>query len=116
MLKELEFPFDNDEIMRSKRKLLRILKEREGGIPLRIAVLGGSTTSDIVKVVELFLRDRGIIPTFYESEYAQYQRIGRVQARNRVYSYHLAQYRGTSRNKRKSRIGKFQGGTRVRAV
>ena len=73
MLKELEFPFDNDEIMRSKRKLLRILKEREGGIPLRIAVLGGSTTSDIVKVVELFLRDRGIIPTFYESEYAQYQ-------------------------------------------
>ncbi len=73
MLKELEFPFDNDEIMRSKRKLLRILKEREGGIPLRIAVLGGSTTSDIVKVMELFLRDRGIIPTFYESEYAQYQ-------------------------------------------
>lgn len=73
MLKELEFPFDNDEIMRSKRKLLRILKERESGIPLRIAVLGGSTTSDIVKVVELFLRDRGIIPTFYESEYAQYQ-------------------------------------------
>lgn len=73
MLKELEFPFDNDKIMRLKRKLLRILKERENGIPLRIAVLGGSTTSDIVKVTELFLRDRGIIPTFYESEYAQYQ-------------------------------------------
>lgn len=73
MLSELCYPFDGDEIMRTKKKLLRVLKEREGGAPLRIAVLGGSTTSDIVKVLELFLRDRGIIPSFYESEYAQYR-------------------------------------------
>ncbi|MCI5579343.1 MAG: HAD-IIIC family phosphatase [Oscillospiraceae bacterium] len=72
MLTELCRPFDGDEIMRSKKKLLRLLKEHESGTPLRIAVLGGSTTSDIVKVLELFLRNRGIIPTFYESEYAQY--------------------------------------------
>lgn len=72
MLSELCRPFDGDEIMRSKRKLLRMLKEKESGTPLRIAVLGGSTTSDIVKVLELFLRNRGIVPTFYESEYAQY--------------------------------------------
>lgn len=72
-MKELCYPFDSDEIIRSKKKLLRLLKEREGGaVPLRVAVLGGSTTSDIVKVLELFLRDRGIAPTFYESEYAQY--------------------------------------------
>ena len=67
MLTELCRPFDGDEIMRSKKKLLRLLKEHESGTPLRIAVLGGSTTSDIVKVLELFLRNRGIIPTFYES-------------------------------------------------
>lgn len=73
MLSELCYPFDGDEIMRTKKKLLRVLKEREGGAPLRIAVLGGSTTSDIVNVLELFLRDRGIIPSFYESEYAQYR-------------------------------------------
>ena len=72
MLSELCPPFDGDEIIRSKRKLLRLLKEHESGTPLRIAVLGGSTTSDIVKVLELFLRNRGIIPSFYESEYAQY--------------------------------------------
>ncbi len=73
MLEELRFPFDSDMIMLSKKKLLRKLKESEsGGIPLRIAVFGGSTTSDIVKVLELFLRDRGIIPTFWESEYNMY--------------------------------------------
>ena len=73
MLSELARPFDGDEIMRSKKKLLRILKEREqGAVPLRVAVLGGSTTSDIIKILELFLRDRGIAPVFYESEYAQY--------------------------------------------
>ena len=72
MLKELCFPFDGDLIMQSKRKLLRLLKENENGVKLRVAVLGGSTTSDIIKVLELFLRDRGIIPEFYESEYAQY--------------------------------------------
>lgn len=73
MLPELCRPFDGDEIMTKKKKLLRLLKENETGTPLRIAVLGGSTTSDIVKVLELFLRNRGIVPTFYESEYAQYQ-------------------------------------------
>lgn len=72
MLPELCRPFDGDKIMSSKKKLLRLLKEHESGTPLRIAVLGGSTTSDITKVLELFLRDRGIIPSFYESEYAQY--------------------------------------------
>lgn len=72
MLTELNYPFDSDKIISSKKKLLRLLKEHESGTPLRIAVLGGSTTSDIVKVLELFLRNRGIIPTFYESEYAQY--------------------------------------------
>ena len=72
MLPELCRPFDGDKIMSSKKKLLRLLKEHENGTPLRIAVLGGSTTSDITKVLELFLRDRGIIPSFYESEYAQY--------------------------------------------
>ncbi len=73
MIKELTYPFDSDEITLKKKKFLRILKENESGsVPLRIAVLGGSTTHDIIEVLELFLRNRGIAPTFYESEYAQY--------------------------------------------
>ena len=72
MFRELCYPFDSAELMQKRRKLLRILKEQSGGVKLRIAVLGGSTTSDIVKMLELFLRNRGIEPSFYESEYAQY--------------------------------------------
>lgn len=73
MIKELTYPFDADEITLKKKKFLRVLKENESGsVPLRIAVLGGSTTHDIIEILELFLRNRGIAPTFYESEYAQY--------------------------------------------
>lgn len=73
MLRELYPPFDGNEILKKKNKLLRQLRENTANaVPLRIAVLGGSTTSDIVKVLEIFLRERGIAPTFYESEYAQY--------------------------------------------
>lgn len=38
----------------------------------KIAVLGGSTTKDIVQLMELFLLNYGIAPVFYESEYNQY--------------------------------------------
>ena len=38
----------------------------------KIAVLGGSTTHDIISALELFLLDQGIEPEFYESEYAQF--------------------------------------------
>ncbi len=74
MLEELKYPFCADEIISSKRRLLRTLRENlpKTAVPLKIAVLGGYTTSDIVKILELFLLDRGINPTFYESEYAQY--------------------------------------------
>ncbi|MCR5717879.1 MAG: HAD-IIIC family phosphatase, partial [Oscillospiraceae bacterium] len=73
MLRELCYPFDSAEVLQKRRRFLRTLKETEkDGTPIRIAVLGGSTTSDIVKTLELFLRNRGIVPAFYESEYAQY--------------------------------------------
>lgn len=73
MLQELCYPFDSAAILQKRRKLLRALKEQEnGGVPLRIAVLGGSTTNDIVHILELFLRNRGIVPQFWQSEYAQY--------------------------------------------
>lgn len=73
MQRELYPPFDGSDILKKKNKLLRTLRENSANaVPLRIAVLGGSTTSDIIKVLEIFLRERGIAPTFYESEYAQY--------------------------------------------
>lgn len=38
----------------------------------RIAILGGSTTTDIRKMMDLFLLSHGIRAEFYESEYGQY--------------------------------------------
>ena len=38
----------------------------------RVAVLGGSTTDDIVSVLELFLLDMGFECEFYQSEYGQF--------------------------------------------
>ena len=57
-------------------KKLRIKKEllsqNISFIEKRVAVLGGSTTNEIVDQLELFLLNYGIKPTFYQSEYAQY--------------------------------------------
>ncbi len=73
MIPELTYPFDSELILAKQKKLLRRLKEQGGNlIPKRIAVLGGSTTSDIVKVLELFLLNEQIAPSFYESEYNRF--------------------------------------------
>jgi FkbH-like protein len=82
MLKELEFPFDPSFLITQKKKLKR--KLLEGSLPdsaesgsssfvcKKIAVLGGVTTDDVIKILELFLLNYGIKPEFYESEYNQF--------------------------------------------
>lgn len=73
MLKELEYPFDGQYIISKKIKLRKQLKnDGERRVPKRIAVLGGSTTHDILLCIEIFLLNYGIEPEFYESEYNQY--------------------------------------------
>ncbi|MBQ9413738.1 MAG: HAD family hydrolase [Clostridia bacterium] len=70
---ELQYPFDAAYILKKKKALKKaLLQEPVARTPKKIAVLGGSTTSDLVKMLELFLLNAGIEPTFYESEYAQY--------------------------------------------
>lgn len=74
-MKELEYPFDNGCIMRKKKSIRRKLIEGPGAdsrIKKKIAVLGGSTTADIISVLDLFLLDCGIECEFYQSEYGQY--------------------------------------------
>lgn len=72
MIWELEYPFDNKQIMRKRRSFRRKLLEQSNLTEKRIAILGGSTTHDIKEIMELFLLNYGIKPLFYESEYAQY--------------------------------------------
>lgn len=72
-MKELEYPFDSEYIMRKKKSIRKTLlsSDREW-TEKRIAILGGSTTNDITLVLELFLLHYGIKPEFYESEYNQF--------------------------------------------
>lgn len=69
MHKLLEVPFDAVTIMEKKKSIKRELMQKDNFIELRVAILGGSTTSELKAVLELFLLEDGIKPIFYESEY-----------------------------------------------
>ncbi len=72
-MQELQYPFDSRYIIKKKKSIKRqLLDEGTGFTNKKIAVLGGSTTHDIIMILELFLLDRGIRPEFYECEYARY--------------------------------------------
>ena len=74
-MRELDYPFDSEELLSRKRAIKKQLKsELEGQnlIEKKIAVLGGSTTHGIIEILELFLLNKGIKPAFYESEYNMY--------------------------------------------
>lgn len=72
-MKELEYPFDPDYILAKKKKIKReLLEQNISFVDKKIAILGGSTTSNIKLILELFLLNYGIRPSFYESEYNQY--------------------------------------------
>lgn len=69
----LTYPFDNALILKKKRAIKKeLLADGTKRIKKKIAVLGGSTTNEIVNILELFLLNYGIEPEFYQSEYAQY--------------------------------------------
>ena len=54
-MKELEYPFDADLLIKNKRKIKKELLQKENFIEKKIAILGGSTTSEIKNMLELFL-------------------------------------------------------------
>lgn len=72
-MRELQYPFDADFIMTKKKSIRReLLSDGSNRIKKNIAILGGYTTSNIKLIMELFLLNNGIEPSFYESEYNQY--------------------------------------------
>lgn len=69
----LEYPFDAALILKKKKSIRRELKgEEKEYVRKNIAILGGSTTSEVKDILELFLLGYGIEPVFYESEYGQF--------------------------------------------
>ena len=71
-MKELEYPFDVDYLIKNKKKIKKKLLENANLLEKKIAILGGSTTSEIKNMLELFLLNYGIKPIFYESEYNKF--------------------------------------------
>lgn len=72
-MKELCYPFDNGTLLKTRKKLKRrLLEKNTDRLKKKIAVLGGSTTSDVVSMLDVFLLENGIEAEFYESEYAQF--------------------------------------------
>jgi FkbH-like protein len=60
------------DLILQRRKLRRTLATRDHLHPLRVAVLGGSTTNELVSLLELWLLQSGFAPIFYQSEYGQF--------------------------------------------
>lgn len=72
VLKAFRFPIAVEDILRKRRVLKRELLKQTNLIPTRIAILGGSTTTEVKSMLELFLLAQGIDPAFYESGYNRY--------------------------------------------
>jgi len=62
----LQYPLDIDMILRKKKSIKKELLLKNFFIEKNIAILGGSTTSEIKNILELFLLDNGIKANFYE--------------------------------------------------
>ncbi len=60
------------DLVRSRRRLRRELSAKENLRPIRIAVLGGSTTNEFVDLLEVHLLDAGFEPIIRQSEYGQF--------------------------------------------
>lgn len=72
-MRELEYPFEAEYILKKSKKIKReLLAQDKKRVKKKIAILGGSTTHDIMRILELFLLNQGIEASFYESEYGQF--------------------------------------------
>ncbi len=67
------YPFDSAYLLKKQKSLKKEFKnDGVKRIPVKIAVLSGSTANAIVDQLELFLLNYGLEPEFYLSEYGQY--------------------------------------------
>jgi FkbH-like protein len=64
--------FSVEDLLRKRKRLRRELLEAPNLQPLKIAVLGGSTTNEVVDLLDLLLLADGFVPNFYQSEYNKY--------------------------------------------
>ena len=75
MFEVLEYPFDISKILRKKKLLKRHFLENEGLVSIKIAVLGATTTFELIEQLELFLLKSGFKPIFYTCDYDQHYNV-----------------------------------------
>jgi FkbH-like protein len=67
-----QLPLAMTDLLRNRQTLKKELLKQPNLLSTRIAILGGSTTTEVKSMLELFLLAQGIKPTFYESGYNRY--------------------------------------------
>ncbi len=67
-----DYPLDTKNLYRKKAKIKRELLKKGTFIKKKIAVLGGSTTNEVVDQLDNFLLYYGICAEFYQSEYGRF--------------------------------------------
>jgi HAD superfamily phosphatase (TIGR01681 family) len=60
------------DLLQKKKRLCRELRPIDGLRKIKIAVLGGTTTDEVVDLLELLLLASGFEPVFYQSEYNRF--------------------------------------------
>lgn len=77
-MRELEYPFEGEQLIKKKKYIRKQLLANTSKkfLEKKIAILGGETTQNIKLILELFLLNYGIKPIFYESEYNQWYEDG----------------------------------------
>ena len=66
------FAYSLDDLLQKRRSLRRQLSAAEGLKEIRIAVLGGTTTNELVDLLDIFLLGSGFRPVFQQSEYGRF--------------------------------------------
>jgi FkbH-like protein len=65
--------YSADDFLLRRKRLLRIHRANAvGATPLRIAILGGTTTHELAELLELLLLVSGFAPVLHQSEYGRY--------------------------------------------
>ena len=71
-MQALEYPFDGEALLRKKRALRRELAAQPGLVEKKVAIVSGTTVGEVKNMLELFLLNSGIRPTFWEGPYGLY--------------------------------------------
>ena len=72
VLRKMRHPDMLANVLRNRHALKQELLAQPNLLPVRFAVMGGSTTTEVKSMLELFLLAQGIQPSFYESSYNRY--------------------------------------------